>query len=132
MLSARLFGLVCSVLLAAHLYLMLSSLRDGMRAVETEDKLRRLCAVTAQNFPAHEGLTEEAFWKHLGRAGNPMQDSWGEGLRLEAKGAKEFFWRSAGPDRAFGTSDDLERRVPKVGATPVYDEAEPSATMDAR
>jgi hypothetical protein len=133
MISARLFALAASFLLLAHIYLMLESLSQARRAVDTLDKMRKLAAIAAHNFPDQAELSDEAFWKYLNRANDPMNDAWGGKLSLEARegqGGREFFWRSAGPDRVRSTGDDLERKV--VWADRAYPpKDEPSAT-DAR
>lgn len=102
--------------MAAHLWLMASSLGQARRELEETGKIRRLVTVTLQNFSDPKLLTEKEFWKQINRE-QPMLDSWGMPYRLDARevaGVSEFFWRSAGADRVMGSGDDLVVQVPFV------------------
>jgi hypothetical protein len=82
--------------------------------LHAQESLRRLAALTVQNFPGRSFDTAEAFWKALGHE-TPIKDGWGGDFLVSAKGVglqKRVFWRSAGPDRRWGTGDDLEFEVP--------------------
>ena len=117
MLSARL-GLSFGVaLILAHLYLMFASLQGAKADLEVTDKMRKLATIVIQNFPDRKSLSDESFWKIIGRAGNPMQDSWGSSFQLEMRG-RDFYWRSSGPDRISGSRDDLIVKVPFVDGPP--------------
>jgi hypothetical protein len=82
---------------------------------EVEGSLRRLAALTIRNFPARDLDSSALFWKSIGREDKPMLDLWGTEYRLsvtEENGVKVFHWASAGPDRVFGTRDDVTVEVP--------------------
>jgi len=113
MLSVRIAALIGGLLVLAHLFLMFTSLRDEREGILAIEKMRKLASIAIQNFPDRKVLSDRTFWKSLGREGDPIKDSWETGFRLEHRGGG-FFWKSAGADRAFGTRDDLEVKVPFV------------------
>lgn len=115
MASARLFAAAACALIGFHFYLMLATVKSASDTVVAREKMRRLSALVMQNFSGRGHLTDELFWKEIGRPADPMVDPWGSGFQLSRRenGEKpEFFWRSAGPDRQMGTRDDLESKVP--------------------
>lgn len=113
MLSVRLAAVSGCLLLLAHLFLMFTSFREAREGIAAIEKMRKLATIVIQNFPDRNALSDESFWKSLGREGEPIKDSWDMGFRLEPRG-RSFFWKSAGADRVFGTRDDLEVTVPFV------------------
>jgi len=138
MLSARIAAAAAFVLIAAHLFLMAISLQDARESVLDTQKMRKLATLVIQNFPDRQNISESAFWKVIGRPGEPMLDSRGNAFQLKPRlktGREEYFWRSAGADRLLGTRDDLEVQVPFANG-PQPDLIPPDATgspaLDAR
>ena len=100
---------------ALHLFWIYRDMCDARDSLECLSSLRRLAALTIRNFPARDLDSPELFWKAIGREGSPMRDVWGMEYRLssrEESGKRLFFWASAGPDRRFGSRDDLLVAVP--------------------
>jgi hypothetical protein len=118
MLSVRIAAAAGALLILVHLFLMFDSLRDARNNLLVTEKMRRLATIVIQNFPDRKGLSDEAFWKIIGRPGDPMRDHWGGVFRLEPRGKNEFVWCSNGPDQLPGTRDDLEQKVPFVDGPP--------------
>ncbi len=81
--------------------------------VATQDSVKKLAAITTQVFRGQNPPTGMAFWERLQRT-EPMKDIWGQEFRMEIFGGesqKEYIWESAGPDRQYGTRDDIRARV---------------------
>jgi hypothetical protein len=115
----RIVSLVASAIAVlvttAHAYWLFLDVRVAQERLEIEDSLRRLAALTIRNFPGRDLESGELFWKSINREGNPMKDAWGTDYRYasrDEKGARTFFWTSAGPDGELGTRDDLSVEVP--------------------
>lgn len=89
--------------------------KEHAKNAYAKESLKKLSSLTLQYYRAKEPPLDSSFWINLGRK-DPILDPWGVEYRLEAKieegVKKEFFWRSAGFDRVFQTSDDLALRVP--------------------
>ena len=82
--------------------------------LRAREQMRRLAALTIRNFPDRNVEGAELFWRSI-RRDQPIQDPWGTDYHLDGEagvGEKKFYWRSAGPDRSFGTRDDLAVEVP--------------------
>ncbi len=103
-------------LTALYLFGLYQGLNNGSEGSRTEQSLRRLAALTIQNFPNRDLDYPDQFWKSIGREGEPMRDGWGTEYRLSSKveegGKRAFYWTSAGPDRFFETNDDIVVKVP--------------------
>lgn len=99
-------------LTAGNLFLMGRAFQGEMEANGVRYSLRRLAVLTAESFP-QGNASSEALWRLLGRDG-PVLDPWGGAFALETRRIGDhtvFFWRSAGPDGAWGSADDLEQLV---------------------
>ncbi|MGZ3693818.1 MAG: hypothetical protein ACXWQO_06430 [Bdellovibrionota bacterium] len=84
------------------------------KIVTTRESVKRLSLITINVFKGQDPPSGKAFWESLGRSG-PMYDVWGQEFRLEifvGDTHKEYIWESAGPDRQWGTPDDIKARVP--------------------
>ena len=125
---ARAVALVAVVLSFFHLYDLFRDLRDARSSIETRQSLRRLSALTIRNFPGRDLDSADLFWKSIGREGNPIRDTWGNEYRLTSRAegkVRSYFWSSAGPDRIFGTHDDLFVEVPYPNGPGSLPELEP-------
>ncbi|MGZ3650925.1 MAG: hypothetical protein ACXVB9_00610 [Bdellovibrionota bacterium] len=114
-LFARLAALMALALSLGTLWLMFASQRSAYQAIEVRAGLRKLAALTIRNFPERDLDSPDLFWKSIGREDSPMRDVWGTVYQVSSRteaGKKTFFWASAGPDRRFGTGDDIEVEVP--------------------
>ena len=111
----RFLGAFIAVFLFLHLFWAVKSLVDAHRVITTKSNLRMLAALTIRNFPDRSLDSVDFFWQSINREGNPMKDLWGTEFlwfAREERGEKRFFWSSAGPDRSFGTADDIRVEVP--------------------
>lgn len=117
-------------------------MRNARDAGATRVSLRRLASLTIRNFPARDLPSPDLFWKAIGREGSPMLDPWGVEYRISAEGEgvkRNFTWSSAGPDRVFGTPDDIAVLVPypdRAGSLPDLGPGEelvpPTVSIDAK
>ena len=114
-LVARGAALLVVVLTVAHLLWIYQGLRSSRDGMKVRESLRRLSALTIRNFPERNLDSPDTFWKAIGREGNPMLDSWGTEYRVSSREEKKqriYSWASAGPDRNFGTPDDIVVDIP--------------------
>ena len=90
--------------------------RRERKVNEVREDLRRLSTLTIEYFRGKEPPQGKEFWEAIGRpGGEPIYDTWGQEYRLDifpGETHREYIWVSAGPDRAFGTGDDIKVRVP--------------------
>lgn len=100
-----------AVLTAAQIWAGAHGLIERKRRFEANDDLGRLIRVSLKFFGDGRPPSTEEFWKAVGMA-KPLLDPWGTPYRLESSESIAFLWRSAGPDRLYGTADDLQVRVP--------------------
>lgn len=83
----------------------LVELREGVRRQEEAEALLEEIALRLEALRA----VERAYPRALPEA--PPTDPWGSDVRYEAGGPDRAWLRSAGPDTAFGTADDLVREL---------------------
>jgi hypothetical protein len=98
----------------AQAAIMRQRLQRERDIVTTRESVKKLAAITLQVFKGQDPPVGMAFWQGLNRT-EPMYDLWGQEYRLEVltgETHKEFIWQSAGPDRQYGTADDIRARVP--------------------
>ncbi|HUP04774.1 MAG TPA: MG2 domain-containing protein, partial [Bryobacteraceae bacterium] len=103
-----------------------------------QEQSRELAAVLSQEYSnAGAKANFDAIAARLAAAGSPlMRDFWGTPLRVEA--AAGAAWRpegscnirSAGPDKRFGTSDDLEARWIQMGTLAAAPPAFPASNFE--
>jgi hypothetical protein len=112
-------ALLVFALMSVHLVWAFQGIAAEKNVIFAKENLRKLGSLTVRYFPDKKIEGGEAFWKSIGRPGNPMKDPWGGDFLLEKRdeGSRSFFyWYSAGPDRVQGTKDDLEFLVPYAAA----------------
>jgi hypothetical protein len=99
----------------AHLFQCYSSFARVGKILEAKSDLRRL-ARAVLHISGGRASSEKSFWVTVGRT-EPMRDPWGQDYLFEPApkmaGGRQR-WRSAGPDRSYGTEDDLEHPVPSA------------------
>ena len=133
-LFARAAAVAAVAITVVHLFWIIQGLRDAQMGFGARASLRKLAALTIRNFPDRNLDSAELFWKSIGREGDPMHDAWGTEYRMTSQdgaGQKVYFWSSAGPDRRFGTRDDVIVTVPYPNGaltSPDLAPGEPSAT----
>lgn len=118
---------------AAQFFWFFQGMSGEKNAMQVKSHLGRLAALTIQNFPDKAMLRANSFWKSLGRD-RPILDLWGSAYELQSlEGGKRLFWCSAGPDKAWGTIDDIRVEIPYTEGAKISPEdlqKEPSFTSD--
>ncbi len=114
LLLARLIVTLAALFLAFHLSLLVRDLRDASQVMRAQESLRKLAALTIRNFPDRNLGSAEIFWKAIGRD-TPINDTWGTDYSVSSEGVgltRKIVWHCAGPDRKWGTRDDIDFVVP--------------------
>ncbi len=79
-----------------------------------KEEMRRFAVLTLRLFRRDgQPPSAEMFWAEVARK-EPLLDPWGSPyqLRNHKKEERAFEWLSAGPDRIYGSADDLNYAVP--------------------
>jgi hypothetical protein len=109
------FTLVFSLSLVG-IFFIWHDIRDAEIEQQARADLHRLGTLSVQVFRFTDDPDEKEFWRALGGAA-PLRDPWGTPYHLNA-GHQSAEWISAGPDKRFGTEDDLSLKVPTGRAIP--------------